>query len=151
VSADRIVMRDRTVTVWIEQWDFSAPCNVPREHIALLAADAASQANASHRLPVAAWRVALDQLTAGSTIAGRYVLPVYDGDRPAPAYPSRNWARYPILDALGEALKSRWLEWEYFDHHESNAERTRKTHRAIHEALADEDTSGCKWCQRARR
>jgi hypothetical protein len=147
---------DRTVNAWLEQWDTAAYEGALEP--ALLTAGMASQANASNRLPIAAWRVALDQLTAGSTIASRYVLPVYDGDRDeltdeqiSEADRSHVEFRLGRRDALARALCGREESTRGHIRRIPWKDAIRDTHRAVHRALAGDDTSGCRWCARSER
>lgn len=125
---------------------------------ALAIARAASDSNASDRESGAGWRYALNSppiyRSPNPARRSAYVLPTYDGDRPADLTDShiaaahtwvseyRNRWRSPDQRALvfREAIYDRGRGDGY-------AASVRASHRAVHEALAGEPTTWCEWCR----
>ncbi len=97
------------------------------------------------------WVVALARLVRSEDSLvpsfGRYVLPVRDGDRPAgltdKAIEAEMYA--PRSREMRDRLGSR-LSWRATLRAVQRPRAIRDTHRDVHRALADDDTSWCAWC-----
>lgn len=97
-----------------------------------------------------------DDLAAFRTHTPWHVLPVYDGDRPedltddeirkAALLESEYRVRYQYTDSYPFSRREQILDRGRGDGY---AAGVYETHRLIHEALAGEPTSRCKWCQRS--
>lgn len=74
--------------------------------------------------------------------ADRWVLPLYDGDPPPVGSRLREGCLYR-RDELTHELVSRALLRPAV----RGSAVIRETHRAVHQALADDDTSACRWCR----
>lgn len=127
-------------------------------------ADTPMERSTAGRYPSPPWLVALVRLlrgaewgTSDAEVSSRWVLPVYDGDRPAGltdgdiAYLSTGPARaYTMHSTLWDALHARGVRMPISDR-DLKQVIVRATHRALHCALAGIATTGgliegCQWC-----
>ena len=107
------------------------------------------------------WLVALASLlrgaewgTSDAEVSSRWVLPVRDGDRPAgltdeqignaATYAPEYRNRCRTVDQRALVLRDAILDRGRADGY---AAGVRETHHAVHQALAGDNTSGCKWCK----
>ncbi len=132
--------------------EFAEPARVLVESEAMSRENATDYAVLDPRTPwEVPWLVALTVLVrrVDSLVPslGRHVLPVYDGDRPAGLTDKAIEAEMlaPRFLMQGDHLGSR-LSWRAALRAIRAPRAIRDTHRDVHRALADDDTSWCVWC-----
>lgn len=124
---------------------------------ALVVAGAMSESNASDRETGAVWRYALNSppiyRSPNPARRSAYVLPTYDGDRPALGPRPRPHGLFAHhndeLDLeLALVRREELKAMQYGDPRffPGASVVIRRSHRAVHEALAGEPTPWCEWC-----